>query len=232
MMDQLQALFKKYADRINGLALRERGIIFVAILVVLYGIAANFLFPPLNVEQGRLKKQLTDKRAQIQGFEGQIQAALAKSAVDPDAPNRTKRAQLEAQLKALDESLAKVTARLVPPKEMTRMVEQILLKNRRLEVIRIENLTPESLRQVGSVALPQAGAATGGGADGLTAYRQGMGIELRGNYLDILSYLKELEALPWKVFWGQISLKVEQYPTSHITLRIYTLSTQPGWIAI
>ncbi|MEK7795936.1 MAG: hypothetical protein AAB315_00625, partial [Pseudomonadota bacterium] len=116
MMDQLQALFKKYADRINGLALRERGIIFVAILVVLYGIAANFLFPPLNVEQGRLKKQLTDKRAQIQGFEGQIQAALAKSVVDPDAPNRAKRAQLEAQLKALDESLAKVTARLVPPK--------------------------------------------------------------------------------------------------------------------
>ena len=199
--------------------------------MVLYGIAANFLFPPLNVEQGRLKKQLTDKRAQIQGFEGQIQAALAKSAEDPDAGNRAKRAQLEAQLKTLDESLARVTARLVPPKEMTRMVEQILLKNRRLEVIRIESLTPESLQQVGS-GLPQAGAATGGGADGLTAYRQGMGIELRGNYLDILSYLKELEALPWKVFWGQINLKVEQYPTSHVTLRIYTLSTQPGWIAI
>ena len=170
MMDQLQALFKKYADRINGLALRERGIIFVAILVVLYGIAANFLFPPLNVEQGRLKKQLTDKRAQIQGFEGQIQAALAKSVVDPDAPNRAKRAQLEAQLKALDESLAKVTARLVPPKEMTRMVEQILLKNRRLEVIRIESLTPESLQQAGSVALPRPGdRRRGGWPDGLPA---------------------------------------------------------------
>ena len=230
-MDPLRALFQKYTDRINGLALRERGIIFIAILVVLYGIAANFLFPPLNVEQGRLKKQLTDKRAQIQGFEGQIQAALAKSVVDPDASNRAKRAQLEAQLKALDESLAKVTARLVPPKEMTRMVEQILLKNRRLEVVRIENLTPRAAAAGWQRGL-QAGAATGGGADGLTAYRQGMGIELRGNYLDILSYLKELEALPWKVFWGQINLKVEQYPTSHVTLRIYTLSTQPGWIAI
>lgn len=232
MMDQLRALFKKYTDRINDLALRERGIIFVAILVVLYGIAANFLFPPLNAEQGRLKKQLTDKRAQIQGFEGQIQAALAKSAEDPDAGNRAKRTQMEAQLKVLNESLARVTARLVPPKEMARMVEQILLKNRRLEVVRVESLTPESLQQVGSVPLPQAGAATGGGVDGLTAYRQGMGIELRGNYLDILDYLKELEALPWKVFWGQISLKVEHYPTSRVTLRIYTLSTQPGWIAI
>lgn len=232
MMSQLQALLKKYADRINGLAPRERGIIFVAILVVLYGIAANFLFPPLNVEQGRLKKQLIDKRTQIQGFEGQIQAALAKSVVDPDAPNRAQHAQLEAQLKALDGSLAKVTARLVPPKEMARMVEQILLKNRRLEIVRIESLAPESLQQAGSAASPPVGTATGGGASGLMAYRQGMGIELRGNYLDILNYLKELEALPWKVFWGQINLKVEQYPTSHVTLRIYTLSTQPGWIAI
>jgi len=182
------------------------------------------MFPPLNVEQTRLTKQLTDKRAQIQAFDAQIQAALTRSAVDPDAGNRAKRVQLEAQLKALDKSLATVTARLVPPKEMARMVEQILLKNRRLEVVRIGSLTPEPLQQLAS-------AATGRGA-GLTAYRQGMHIELRGNYLDILAYLRELEVLPWKMFWGQVSLKVEQYPVSYVTLRIYTLSTQPGWIAI
>lgn len=224
MMEQFRVLFKKYTDRINGLSLRERGIVFVAILVVIYGVAANFLFPPLNVEQARLKKQLTDKRAQIQTFDAQIQAALAKSVVDPDAGNRAKRAQLGAQLKALDESLATVTARLVPPREMARMVEQVLLKNRRLEVVLLKSLPPEPLQQLASVA-------TGRGA-GLTAYRQGMHIELRGNYLDTLAYLRELEALPWKMFWGQVSLKVEQYPVSYVTLRIYTLSTQPGWIAL
>lgn len=215
-MDQFRAIFKKYTDRINDLALRERGIIFVAILVVFYAVAANFLFPPLTTEQKKLQKQLVEKRAQIQAFEGQIQAALAKSAHDPDAPNRAKLAQLETQLKALDQSLALVTARLVPPKEMARMVEQILLKNRRLEVVRVQSLPPEPLQNLG----------------GLTAYRQGMRIELKGNYLDILNYLRELEALPWKMFWGQLSLKVEKYPISHVSLQIYTLSTRQGWIAI
>src|SRR3989344_1791489 len=223
MMDQLRALFKKYTDRVNGLALRERGIIFVAILVVLYGTAANLLFPPLNAEQTRLKKQLADKRVQIQTFDTQIQAALAKSAVDPDAPNRAKRVQLEAQLKTIEASLATVTARLVSPKEMGPMVEQILLKNRRLEIVRVESLPPEPLQKLAAVA---------GGGSGLTAYRHGMRIELRGNYLDILAYLKDLEALPWKMFWGQMNLKVEQYPTSHVILRVYTLSTQAGWLAI
>lgn len=222
-MDRFRALFKNYTDRINGLALRERGIIFIAILVVLYGTAANLLFPPLNIEQTRLKKQLTDKRTQIQTFDAQIQAALAKSAVDPDAPNRAKRAQLEARLRTIEASLATVTARLVSPKEMAPMVEQILLKNSRLEIVRVESLAPEPLQQLVTAA---------GGGSGLTAYRHGMRIELRGNYLDILTYLRDLEALPWKVFWGQLSLKVEQYPASYVTLRIYTLSTQAGWLAI
>lgn len=222
-MNQLRALFKKYTDRINGLALRERGIIFVAILVILYGAAANLLFPPLNTEQTRLKKQLADKRVQIQTFDAQIQAAVAKSAVDPDAPNRARRAQLETQLKAIEASLATVTARLVSPKEMAPMVEQILLKNRRLEIIRVESLPPEPLQKLATAA---------GGGSVLTAYRHGMHIELRGNYLDILLYLKDLEALPWKMFWGQLNLKVEQYPVSHVTLRVYTLSTQAGWLAI
>lgn len=222
-MDQIRALFKKFTDRINGLAPRERGIVFVAILVGLYSVAANVLFPPLNAEQTRLKKQLADKRVQIQTFDAQIQGALAKSAVDPDAPNRAKHAQLEAQLKTIEADLTTVTARLVSPKEMAPMVEQILLKNRRLEVIRVESLPPEPLQKL---------AAAAGGGSSLTAYRHGMRLELRGNYLDILTYLKDLEALPWKVFWGQLSLKVEQHPTSHVTLRIYTLSTQAGWIAI
>lgn len=222
-MNQLRALFKKYTDRVNSLALRERGILFVAVLVVLYSTAANLLFPPLNAEQARLKKQLADKHTQIKTFDAQIQATLTKGAVDPDAPNRAKRAQLEAQLKVVETSLATVTARLVSPKEMAPMVEQMLLKNRRLEVVHMKSLVPEPLQKLATAA---------GGGSVLTAYRHGMDIGLRGNYLDILAYLRDLEALPWKVFWGQLTLKVEQYPTSYVTLRIYTLSTQAGWLAI
>lgn len=228
-MEKLKALFRKYTDRINNLSLRERAIVFVAILVVLYGIAANLLFPPLFAEQNRLKKQLADKRGQVQAFEGQIQAALARSAVDPDAANRSRRDQLATQLKTVDEVLAGVISRLVPPKDMARVVEQMLLKNRRLELIRIESLKPEPLQELAAGAKPGTSAIADAGP---AVYRHGMRIELRGNYLDVLAYLRELEALPWKVFWGQISLKVEQYPTAAVNLQIYTLSTQAGWMAL
>lgn len=221
-MDRLKELYRKYVDRINNLSLRERGIIFIAILVVLYGLAANLLFPPIYAEQSRIQKQLTSKRAQIQAFEKQIQEALVQVAHDPDAANRARRDQLQTQLKELDASLAAVTSRLVSPKEMARVVEQILLKNRSLELVRIESLAPVPLRQADAAAA----------SAGLDAYRHGMRIEIRGNYLDVLKYLKELEALPWKVFWGHIGLKVEQYPISHVSLEVYTLSTEQGWITL
>ncbi len=229
MTGSLRLQLKKYMERLDALSLRERGIIFVAIMVAIYSVATNVLFPPLNTEQARLKKDLAAKRAQVQTFETQIQGALAKSAEDPDAANRARLAELEKQLKSTEETLGAITSRLVPPKEMTRMVEQILARNRRLEVVRLESLPAEPLRPVGDESRQTLAKAP---AKIQSAYRQGMRIELRGEYLDVLAYLRELEELPWKVFWGQVSLQTEQYPVSRVVLHIYTLSTREGVLAI
>jgi MSHA biogenesis protein MshJ len=59
-----------------------------------------------------------------------------------------------------------------------------------------------------------------------------MNIEIKGGYLDILRYLKSLEALPWKVFWGKVTLKTEKYPDSRASVLIYTLSTREAWIGL
>jgi MSHA biogenesis protein MshJ len=223
MIEKFRLEFKKYTDRVDSLSLRERAIVFVAILVALYSLAANLLFPPLTVQQKTLTQQLAAKRQQIQATETQIQTVLTRSTHDPDAANRAKLAELESRLRSLDQSLATATARLVPPREMARMVEQIVLRNRNLTLARIESLPAEPLQLPVSGGLPAAGAMV---------YRHGMHIELRGGYLDILAYLRELENLPWKLFWGQVTLQTEQYPVSRLVLRVYTLSTREGWIGI
>lgn len=224
MMDNLKAPLRKYMERVDALTLRERGIVFVAVMVVLYAVAANLLFPPLFSEQNRLQQQIKSKRDQLSSFETQIQAALARSAEDPDAALRTKLAALEKREQALDRAMAEVTARLVSPRDMARLMEDILRKNRKLELVRIESLPPEIL----GASATQAGSAPAG----LTAYRHGMRIEVKGRYPDLLAYLHSLENMPWKVYWGQVNLQVEQYPISRVTLQIYTLSTHEGWIAI
>lgn len=218
-LDDLKNQFQGYANRIDAMSLRERALIFITLLVALYFLAVNVLFGPMNAEKDRLQQQVNQKRQETQALEAQIQALLAAG---DESVKRNKVAALQENLKTMDAALARVTAGLVPPKEMARLIEQMLLKNRGLQVMKMESLPATPLLEGGGV----------GDTAGTMVYKHGMQIELKGGYLDILRYLKSLEALPWKVFWGKVALKTEKYPDSRVSLLIYTLSTHEAWIGL
>jgi len=216
--DDLKKQFEGFASRIDAMSLRERALIFITLLVALYFLAVNVLFGPLNAEKNRLQQQLTQKRAETQALEAQVQA-LAGTGEHPDAAKRKKLETLQENLKTMDAELVRVTSGLVTPKEMARLVEQMLLKNRGLQVMKVESIPATPLQE-------------GAGGTGVKVYKHGMHVEVKGGYLDLLRYLKSLEALPWKVFWGKVTLKTEKYPDSRMSLLIYTLSTNEAWIGL
>ena len=221
-LEDLKTQFKGFTDRIDAMALRERGLIFVTLLVALYFVAVNVLFGPVNADKDRLQKQVNQLHEETRLLELQVQGIVSGGDNNPEAVKRKKIASLQENLKTMDVALSQVTAGLVPPKEMTKLVEQMLLKNSGLEVIKVESLPSTPLLE---------GAAEGG-PDGSMVYKHGMRIELKGNYLDILRYLRSLEGLEWKVFWGQVTLQTEKHPVSKVSLLIYTLSTHQGWIGL
>lgn len=215
----------------DALSVRERGILFIGIMLSLLFLSVNLVFYPQHEKQARLEKEFKSKLAQVQFFEKQIQQLIDESHKDPDQENSAKLAKLKAQLQKLDSSLVKVTTGLVTPREMARLVEEVLAKNRRLSVVKVESLPPAPL--VESENEP--------GIDPVTAkpvvseqlmYKHGMYIELTGQYLDILKYLQTLEGMKWKVFWGRVTLSSEKYPVSRLTLVLYTLSLHEGWIGV
>jgi len=221
-LEDLKSQFKGFTDRIDAMSLRERGLIFVTLLVALYFVAMNVLFGPANSDKDRLQKQVNQLHEETRALEAQVQVIVGGGENDPETFKRKKIASLQENLKTMDAALGQVTAGLVPPKEMTKLVEQMLLKNRGLEVIKVESLPSTSLIE----------GSTGSASDGSMVYKHGMRIELKGNYLDILRYLQSLEGLEWKVFWGQVTLQTEKYPVSKVSLLIYTLSTHQGWIGL
>ena len=216
--DDLKKQFQGFASRIDAMSLRERALIFITLLVALYFLAVNVLFGPLNVEKNRLQLQLTQKRAETQMLETQVHA-LGGTGEHPDAAKRKKLEALQENLRTMDAELMRVTSGLVTPKEMARLVEQMLLKNRGLQVMKVESISATPLQE-------------GAGGTGVKVYKHGMRVEVKGGYLDILRYLKSLEALPWKVFWGKVTLKTDKYPDSRMSLLIYTLSTNEAWIGL
>lgn len=230
MIEDLGKRLLELEERINTRSIRERGLIFVAFIAVVTVLAVNLLFIPANAEKNKLEIQLKAKNQQATQIERQIQMLLQNQNRDPDSLNRARLKQLKAELHKLDTSLQRFTKGLVSPREMVRLVEQVLSRNRRLKIIKLENLP----------AIPLASSTTNNsrvrknGSPAATdlIYKHGMRIQLDGRYVDIMNYLGSLEKLHWKVFWGEVTVSSEQYPISRLNLVIYTLSLQQGWIGI
>lgn len=220
MTDPLRLVARRLADRIDALSARERALIFVAMLAVLFIIANTLLFTPQRLEQKRVGLSVSEKRAQTQLLEIQIQGIASRLARDPNAEKNSRLEALRARIQQSDEVLGRLVAGFVSPQEMAELVEQALKNNRGLEFVKVENLSP----------VPIAGEAQQAAPEGSPIYKHGLRIEMKGKYRNIVDYLRALEKMPWKVFWGEVTLESETYPVSRVHVVIYTLSRNRGWI--
>jgi len=223
-MSNFRKALRKLAERIDALSLRERGIMFVTVLVVLYFAASGLVFGPLHAQQQRMENELKGRFNQIATINAQVQQTIHAATRDPDKENEARLKVLRGQIGRVDPQLANVTQALVSPRDMARFVEQVLTRNKALQVLRVESIPPAPVEAAAGNNNP---AAVDKGV-----YKHGMRIEVRGRYLDIVKYLRALESMPWKVFWGQVTLESDDYPMSRLTLVIYTLSLRQGWIGI
>jgi MSHA biogenesis protein MshJ len=60
-----------------------------------------------------------------------------------------------------------------------------------------------------------------------TLYKHGIEVTLRGDYPNLVAYMRELERNTKGVFWGDVKLSVAAYPEATLTMTIHTLSARP-----
>lgn len=209
----LQILWRRIAERIDELALRERTLLFLVMLGVLYFLAQTLLFGPLQARRSQLLLQLQGERNDTLALTLKTQTIL--NSTGETAVARAQLAALNAQLAAVNASLQSMTQGLVTPREMLALVRAALAHSTGVRLVSLENL-------------PATPAVAGQSEKGL--YRHGLKIVIDGRYPDLVRYLTQLEGLHWKVFWDQAELKVRHYPTSRLTLIVYTLSLRQAWI--
>jgi MSHA biogenesis protein MshJ len=55
---------------------------------------------------------------------------------------------------------------------------------------------------------------------------------VEGNYLDIVTYLHALEALPWHFYWRVLELETKTYPRNRVRIELNTVSLEKEWIGV
>jgi len=224
---------KRYWELVRGkvdaMSLRERVMLFAAAaFTVIYTFNAALL-EPLFSKQKNLSAQVAQQQEKMKELQTNMQVLLQSRRDDQHSPLHLHIAELEAQLQEDDAYLQSRDDHLVAPGEIADILEQMLQKNQKLQLIKMESL-PLSLLIERPVAA--ASAPTDTGKTSRQIYKHGVQITVRGGYLDMLEYLAELEKLPSHMFWGEASLSVEHYPEAVLTVTVYTLSLDKTWLTV
>ena len=218
--------------RIDDMSLRERAMIFAAAGFVVISLINSILLDPLLAKQKILSAQVIQQQEKMKELQAAIQSLLQARRDDESSPLRMRSAQLKQQLHDLDGYLQNRRSRLVEPDKMASLLKQVLGKNGGLQLVEMKTL-PVSLLIEKPEAENGAGQAAAHDHDGQKQiFKHGVQISVRGGYLELLRYVSALERMPAQMFWGEVSMKVEQYPYSVLTLTLYTLSLDEIWLTV
>lgn len=216
-------------SKIDGMSLRERTIVFLAAAFAVVALANAALLDPLLVRQKTLSARVVQQQEKMKELQAQMQGLSQARREDEHSPLRTRLAQLRRQLQEQEAYLQSRRDRLVEPDKMAGLLEQVLNKNEKLQLVELKTLPASPL-----VARPAADAPAGQGQPDTQKqiFKHGIQITVRGGYLDMLHYLAALEKMPVQMFWGEVSLNVDKYPDAVLTLTLYTLSLDKTWLTV
>lgn len=234
----MKAQLQKFARKVDVLSLRERVIMFATVAAILLFLVNFLLIDPQFVKQKKLAGQIAQDQAKMLEIQTLIEQKVRMNAIDPDAENRLRLQQLNKQQGQLQESLLEMHKGLISPEKMTDLLEDILKRHGKLRLMSLKTLPVASLND--GLAIQAANAAgqpaineknmSDTPANSDVIYKHGVEITLQGSYLDMLSYMAELEAMPWQLFWGQVRMEVDEYPKATFSLTLFTLSLDKKWL--
>ncbi len=215
-------VLKRATTWLDARNLRERLLVFITAVAALYLLMTLFIFMPQENELAKIRADMLNQRAELEPMLLEIETLAAQLSEDPDAATTQRLAELQQALQDLETPLAELTGGLVSPREMPRLVESIVRSQTNLQVVKMENLPPDTLQTLSNVDA----------IDEVALYKHGLRIVVQGGYRDLVAFFAALEALPWKVLWSEVDVYTEDFPTSTATLTLYTLSTERAWLGL
>lgn len=230
----MKARWNQLATWVDARSLRERVLIFGAVAFVLIELINVLLLNPLLAQQRKISDEIVQKQEQIKSQHAQIQEWIEASKNDKNSPLRMQISQAYQQIAGGEAYLHSLRDRLVQPDQMAGLLQQILQKNGRLELVAMNTQPAQPLLSPSSPAADTANpSSTESTKDvGQQVYAHRVTLTVRGSYAELLRYLQALEQMPYQMFWGEASMNATQYPAVDLTLTLFTLSLDKTWLKV
>jgi len=223
----VSGLWQRYAGRFDGLSLRERVMVFAAVMVAVVALAYTFAIEPELAKQKRIAGAVLQKHSDMKAFEAQVAKLVGSGGLDAGRAERERLARLRTELGALEGRITAEERKFTAPSQMRGVIEGLLARNRGVALVEMKTLATDTI-----------GASTGKPTPtterrlAYLIYRHGVELTVSGSYLELLAYARDLERLPKQLYWGALQLDAAAYPKVSMKLTVYTLSLDPAWLSV
>ena len=220
----MKARLAQLAARFEALTLRERALVSLGVLVLLFLLWDTLLMSPEHRRQQQMVGQMHGINQQLTELETQIETLGASLQSGEDQVLQARLRELRDSLGRLEQSQTALTVQFVKPEQMAGLLRDVLSSDRELKLV--------SLKSLGSKPLFPPAEKAEGEAQRPLIYQHAMRISFEGRFFNSLRYLRALEAMPWRFYWDRLDYQVLDYPTARVSITVHTLSLEEGWIGV
>lgn len=214
----MKAQFEQLAQKFDALSQRERGLIALAVLV-LVAMSAYMPIESLWKQQQSTAQQLNAIEQENQVSVQQLELYQQRLAMDPNQDYRQRLTLLQQQNQQIDAQLGEQMVDMVPADYMPELLGNLLGQVQGIKLLKFTSVAPVPLLAVGDEKK-------------LNLYSHGIRMSLEGDYFSVLRFVEAVEAMPDKLYWKRLDYKVADYPKGKIDIELYTLSINKDFISV
>ncbi len=210
-----KTIYKEFLNKIDDLSAREKYIILGGAIFLISTIWWFLIFVPLDEEKQKTANQINSGQNQITRLQKSITTLATKTQESKLAEKEAQQEKLKTELNKLKSNLTDASKIVVPPRDMSGLLKDLLTKQAGIELEEIKTGEDQILAESKS---------------GKKYLRKTLKLKFKGDYFSTINILKRLESLPWTVFYESISYS--GYPVATIDLNIYVVGTEGGWLSV
>lgn len=231
MSEGLKQSWDKATTWFNERPIRERVLITVTGLVLLLVVVWELSVTPVLTSNNAMTSRLKNLDQQQASLLEQQNTLTERLSSDPSKALRERLASRQARLDRLDAELAETTGKLIAPRAMVRLLQDMLAAQEKLELVAVQLLSPTPIFDQ-QTEKNQSEEKADQQAAGPLLYAHDVELVIRGGYLDVLNYVEALEGMDNRLGWVSLDYEMLDYPDNEIRIRVRTLSLDRAWLGV
>ncbi len=206
----MKAVWQKIIDYYLALGKREQLLMLISLIFVITGLWYWLIWDVVDKKHNQYKAKISVLKVEQRTLQDDVVLETARIAKDPNVDIQKQKAKLQTDIDNLNKQLQIYSTQLLSSQGLMTAIKDITLKASNLELTSVDILPDKEEENTTDVGVP--------------LYRHGVRLEFQADFFTTLTFLEQMEILPWRLFWDKIEYKVIKYPKAQVTLELHTLS--------